>query len=386
MRLRLLDLLVCPITKTPLKIIIWQEKKNSLDDSVLQKITELGLSRESFEREIISGALLNEKEKIYYPIYNGVPRLLTYKSGVFDEFIKVFQDKIDKDLQGYSAPELQPPVGEASVIQSFSKEWLDYDWDPKKYWRINYEVMYEAMEYLLDLKNKNIHNKLVLEVGIGIGGIADSISRKNGCELVGVDLSYAVDGAYRNFHNNLFFHIVQSSAFRLPFEDAKFDYIYTHGVLHHSSDPKTCFMNVSKLTKSDGYLYVWLYSDTSENRNLLRRSLMVMEKLLRPVIWPLPQKIQNIALFPLSLLYILHQNIFLVRQDPNMVKYTLREAYHAARDRFTPRYAFRYSEAELQSWFTKAGYHNFLLSSQRKAPNYITHEFSLATAIIGQKK
>ena len=386
MRSRLLDFLVCPVTKTPLKLIIWEKTENKMDENALNKITNLDISKELFDTEIINGILINESEKIYYPIYNGVPRMLTYSCGVFEEFNEKFKDKLEKEFKGYSTPDLEPAIGEKSVIRSFSTEWLEYDWKPEKYWRVSSEVMYKAIRFMLDLGNKKIQNKSVLEVGIGIGGIANSISNEESCELIGMDLSYAVDAAYKNFEQNLFFHIVQASAFKLPFNDNIFDYVYSHGVLHHSSDPKTCFLNVSKLVKSKGYLYVWLYSDTSENRNLLRRSLMILEKVLRPIIWPMPQAIQNIALFPLALLYIVHQNLIQALQDSDMVKFSFREAFHAARDRFTPRYAFRYSERELAEWFSSAGYNNLLLSSKRNPPNRVIYEFCLATAIIGQKK
>ncbi len=385
MRLRLLDYLLCPITNTPLKIKVWEEENNDISEISLARINDLKLSKELFEKEIITGVLINEEEKLYFPIYRGVPRLLTYDCGVFDDFKQTNKSKIEKELKGYSTPNLKAPLGENSVIRSFSKEWLNYDWDPEKYWRMNSDVMYDAMRFMLDLDNKSISYKSVLEIGIGIGGLANSFASRENCELVGVDLGYAVDGAYRNFHDNLFLHIVQASAFRLPFKENDFDYVYSHGVLHHSSDPKVCFMNVSKLAKPNGFLYVWLYSDTSENRNLLRRLIMIMEKIFRPIIWPLPSSIQNIALFPLSLLYIIHQNFILARKDASMVKFSWREAYHAARDRFTPRYAFRYSEKELSEWFVYAGYSKLLYSSNRQPPNYVTEEFCLATAIIGQK-
>lgn len=315
MRERLLNFLVCPITRSPLRLVIWDEKPNKVSEYHKAKLEAMSLSVKLFEKEIINGALINDPDKIYYPVYKGIPRMLTYSCGVFEDFNREFHHKIKMELEGYSLPDLQAPVGEKSVIKSFSKEWLDYDWDPEKYWRINSEEMYKTIRFMLDLENKSVENKYVLEVGIGIGGIANSVCENNGCELVGIDLSYAVDGAYKNFGSNILFHIVQASAFNLPFKEKNFDYVYSHGVLHHSSDPKICFQNVSKLVKPSGYLYVWLYSDTSENRNLLRRVLMILEKVLRPVIWPLPQTIQNLALFPLSLLYLVHQNFFQKYRD-----------------------------------------------------------------------
>ncbi len=386
MRLRLLSFLVCPISGNFLDLLIWEERKNLLDQSSLEKIKGQGLDNELFETEIINGVLLNKKDKIYYPIYNGVPRMLTYNCGVFTDFYKKFRSRIEKELTGYSLPSLTPPIGEESVIRSFSKEWLTYDWDPTKYWKIDSEHMYKSMRFMLQLEEINIKNKLVLEVGIGIGGIANSISSNEGCELIGIDLSYAVDAAYKNFQHNLFFHIVQASAFNLPFKCYSFYYVYSQGVLHHSSDPRQCFVNVSKLPQKKGFFYVWLYNDTSEHRNFLRKSIMIIEKFLRPLIWPLPQIIQNILLAPIVVSYLFHQNILEVHKDKKIVRYSFREALHAARDRFTPKYAYRYSEKAVAEWYESEDFTNLIFLSKKQTNDYFMKELSRATAIIGQRK
>lgn len=385
MKIRLLDFLVCPIDKSELKLIVWEEKVNKLSEDDLHRISKLNCNKQSFEREIISGVLKNINMNIYYPIYKGVPRMLTYSSGVLEDFRREFKDRIESELKGFSSPSFAPPLGEESVIRSFSTEWLEYDWDPNKYWKTDSNTVYKSMRYMLDIDNKPIENKSVLEVGIGIGGIANYFSSVEKCELVGIDLSYAVDGAYRNFNDNIFFHIVQASAFNLPLKDYAFDYIYSHGVLHHSSDPKICFQNVSKTPKKDGYFYLWLYNDKSENQTLFRRILMIIEKIFRPIIYPLPQSVQKFVLIPIALLYFFHQNI-LKANDKNLVRYTYREALHAARDRFTPKYAFRYSEKEVISWFEDAGFYNIKPSAKTSHPDYLTRDFYVATVMIAQRK
>ena len=384
MRERLLEFLICPIDKTNLEILVWEEKDNKLTEADLDRIKNLGGDRKQFEKEIISGVLINRSRKIYYPIYNGVPRMLTYDCKVFDIFKEKFSAKIKQEFKGYETPSLFPPVGEESVIRSFSKEWLDYNWDPNKYWKIKPELMYKSMRFMLDIDNKPVKNKSMLEIGIGIGGIADYFSSKELSELVGIDLSYAVDAAYNNFGENKFLHIVQASAIRLPLKDNSFDYVYSQGVLHHSSDPRECFREVCKTAKEKGYFYVWLYNDVNENRNLLRSSIMMMEKMLRPLIWPMPHFLQSVVLAPIALLYIIYENLSQM-SNKEMVRYSWREAFHSARDRFTPRYAFRYSEEEIAGWFKEAGYDNLSKISQRKIPDYLGHDFYLATAMIGQK-
>lgn len=64
MKLRLLDFLVCPISHTELKIKIWEEKNNNLSEESLNRIKDLSLSAELFEREIITGVLINEEKNI----------------------------------------------------------------------------------------------------------------------------------------------------------------------------------------------------------------------------------------------------------------------------------------------------------------------------------
>jgi ubiquinone/menaquinone biosynthesis C-methylase UbiE/uncharacterized protein YbaR (Trm112 family) len=384
MKLRTLDFVNCPIHKEQLKLIVWEEKRNSLDASALERMNRLNLDPELFLCEVITGALLNEREKIYYPIIYGIPRLLTYNCDIFEKFKDKYSEKISADLKDYSLPNLRPPKGEETVIRSFSQEWIDYDWDPNKYWKINADLMHHSMHYMLDFDNKSVKDKIVLEVGIGIGGIANRISIEDECELVGVDLGYAVDAAYKNFGSNPFFYIVQASAFALPFKDESFDYTYSQGVLHHSSDPRKCFANVSKTVKKKGFFYVWLYNFKSEKRNVLRKILMITENISRPLIWPLPVRVQNIVLFPIALFYVIHQNIMV--SDKKQIKYKYREALHAARDRFTPRYAFRYPEEEVLNWFSEEGFDNLYPSSKRNFPEYVLPEFYLATTVIGQKK
>jgi hypothetical protein len=137
------------------------------------------------------------------------------------------------------------------------------------------------------------------------------------------------------------------------------------------------------LPKRGGRLYIWVYSPTSENRSPLRRALMMMENALRPLIWPLPEQLQRIALLPIVPLYLLHQNVLVRGREDDFIRYGWREALHAARDRFTPRYAYRHSEEEVSSWFNAAGYHDLQIASRRARPAFVPPGFVVATAVDG---
>jgi SAM-dependent methyltransferase len=221
-----------------------------------------------------------------------------------------------------------------------------------------------------------------LEVGIGVGGIADHVARKEECELVGIDLSYAADSAYKHFGGRAFLHIVQASAFAPPFPENVFDLVYSQGVLHHTFSTKTAFEHICKLPKVGGRLYVWVYSEKDEQRTMIRRIIMLMETLIRPLCWRLPESLQTVTLLPIIPLYLIHQNLQ-ARCKAGYVRFGWREAMHAARDRFTPRYVHRHTEEEICDWFRQAGYAELQCASKRDRPNFVPIPFVSATAVDG---
>ena len=103
-------------------------------------------------------------------------------------------------------------------------------------------------------------------------------------------------------------------------------------------------------------MYIWVYSHEAEERSLERRALMTVERFLRPIIWRLPTVLQTVVLIPVVPLYLVRQNLFRDRRKPGFVRYGLREAVHAGRDRLTPRYAHRHSDDEVSGWIRDAGY------------------------------
>ncbi len=384
MKRRFLHFAACPIDHSDLELISWESRDVELSSVDLELAAECGVDPEEIKEEIISGVLLNRSRKIYYPIYNGVPRLLTFRTKVSEIFEEKFREKLREVCPEFSLPSEEPATGEADVLRSFSEEWVDYDWDGDTYWNLSAEDMFESMELMLDVKDRPFRNKQILEVGIGIGGIADHMTRSQRCELVGLDLSYAVDGAFTHFSRNPLMHIVQASAFAPPFKAETFDFVYSQGVIHHTYSTKTAFDNLSKLPKKDGRLYIWVYSPYDESRTLNRRVIMGMETVLRPVIWRLPTLLQNVCLLPLIPLYMVHQAAMVkTRADEKQVRYGPREALHAARDRFTPRYIHRHTDEEIMQWFEAAGYSDLQCASKRDLPEFVPESFRSCAGVDG---
>ncbi len=345
----------------------------------------MGLDAALFERIVTSGLLVNHRLKVYYPIVRGVPRLLVFPSAVVRQFAEKHRQRLENELPGYSPSSEAGEPGEEAVLRSFSREWLNYDWDERAYWGQSADDLYRSMAFALDLEGKDLRDRLVLEVGIGIGGIADHLSRSLECEVVGIDLSYAVDAAHRNFKENPLFHIVQASAFAPPFAGGSFDYVFSQGVLHHTYSTEAAFHAITKLPRDGGRLYVWLYSHRDEARTLKRRVLFGVERVLRPVYSRLPEPLQTIALAPWAPLYIGHQWLA-ARGNDQLATYSWREAMHAARDRWTPRFVHRHADEEVAGWFDAAGYDGLTYISRRPAPEYVPESFTAAVGIEGERK
>src|SRR5262249_44492865 len=103
-----------------------------------------------------------------------------------------------------------------------------------------------------------LKGQLVLDAGVGAGRYAEVVSRW-GAEVVGVDLTAAVDAAYQNVGTRSGIHLVQADIFALPFRDDTFDVVYSIGVLHHTPSPPDAFRCVSRTVRKGGTMAVYIY-------------------------------------------------------------------------------------------------------------------------------
>jgi SAM-dependent methyltransferase len=169
----------------------------------------------------------------------------------------------------------------------------------------------------------------------------------------------------------------------LRFREATFDLVYSHGVLHHTFSTKKAFDSVSRYPKTGGRLYVLVYNPSSEKRNFIRSGLMLLENVIRPFCWRLPESWQTVVITPIIPLYIFHQSLVAWTKWSGYIKYGWREALHAARDRFTPRFAYRHSYDEVASWFRDSGYVDLQITRNRQPSDFVPEELLLSTGVQG---
>ena len=294
---------------------------------------------------------------------------------------------IERSLSGFRLQAIAPSPGELDVLRTFSDEWKGYGWTEDAYWDTTSENMLRCMQYVLGTDRHPLRGQLVLEVGIGIGGIANAVARAERCELIGMDLGYAVDDAAQLFGSNPLLHIVQGSLFFPPFRQGTFDFVYSQGVMHHTHSTKQAFDSVARLPRVNGRLYVWVYSKDAERESMLRRFLQAVESAIRPTVWRLPAPLQTLALLPLVPGYMAYQNFYRrQRFGPSVARYGYREAMHAARDRFTPRFAHRHDYEEVASWFRAAGYDYLELLRDERPPEGVSPSYAINVGISGRRR
>ncbi len=127
--------------------------------------------------------------------------------------------------------------------------------------------------------------KQVLEIGVGNG--ADGVMfALNGGIYTGVDLTEAALEATRSHFEvlGLTGTFRKENAERLGFPDEMFDWVYSHGVLHHTPHTQTAIDEVWRVLKPNGRAIIMLYHKVSFNyyvRIMIYMRLRVLASICR---------------------------------------------------------------------------------------------------------
>jgi SAM-dependent methyltransferase len=81
-----------------------------------------------------------------------------------------------------------------------------------------------------------------------------------GAEVIGIDVSAAVDRAFANTAHLERAHVVQGDIFRLPLVRSTFDFAYSLGVLHHLPDTGQGLASLARHVRPGGTVITWLYA------------------------------------------------------------------------------------------------------------------------------
>jgi SAM-dependent methyltransferase/uncharacterized protein YbaR (Trm112 family) len=377
---RFAEYLWCPCCQNKLDIVSIEEYKVKLETKDYTTGEHLGIQPDRLNEYIETGTLLCRDCKHWYPILYGLPVILPYETPIVHEFLQKHGKALPKD---YVSPKEMPRLGEKFVLKSFSKEWLEYNYDGV-IWGWSYEDREKTFLTEMGFKSGEIKGVRFLEIGCGLG-VTTSFAQKNyKSDAVGVDLSLAVLKATDYYRKNPFLHFLQTTLFQLPFKEYFFDMLYSHGVLHHTYSTKEAFKAISRYCKPNGWTYIWVYGKGGQTNSWDRKMGHYAEVFLRPMLSRLPSKVATIFLSPIALGYMLLNSI-LRRHNPTLQPYNFKRALHAARDRFTPLYAHRQSYEEVEGWFAEFGFKNIQRVDWHTVPPAVHALFRGAVGVRGQR-
>jgi len=151
----------------------------------------------------------------------------------------------------------------------------------------NFFSEYDAQKYRLEthipvcLAGLDVDGRRVLEVGLGQGAESELLIRR-GAHWSGVDVT---DTSVERVRKRLqlrslpFVSLQRGSVLGLPFPDASFDVVFSHGVLHHVPDISSAQREIHRVLAANGELVVMVYARWSLNYliciALLRRLALI---------------------------------------------------------------------------------------------------------------
>ena len=206
--------------------------------------------------DIIEGQLACEACKNIFPIVRGVPRFAT--------------------------PEQLEP-DKAATAENFGWQWQHFTHGDELY-------ADQFLGWIAPVRPDFFREKVVLEGGCGKGRHTLLAAGWGAREVIGVDLSDAVETAFAATRKLENAHIVQADIYHLPFPRV-FDYAFSVGVLHHLPDPAKGFYSLASKVKAGGHVSAWVYG--AENNEWITR-------LINPLRERFSSRIDRRALLQLS--------------------------------------------------------------------------------------
>lgn len=277
------------------------------------------------EKQIIEGVLSCRKCEREYKVIRGVPR--------FADLEKIEQDKLE-------------------TAENFGWQWTHFTQADAKYNE-------QFLGWLQPVEKEFFKDKLVLEGGCGKGRHTSLAAEWGAKEVVGIDLSAAVESAFQATKHLPNAHIVQADIFKLPFKKT-FDYAFSVGVLHHTPDPQRAFVSLAGKVKKGGAISAWIYG--AENNEWITSYVNPVRekftsKMGQPTLYQL-SKLPTLGVFLASkLIYkpldktALGKRLFYTDYLTHLGTFGWREQHNIVFDHLVAPTAFYISKTEFEDWW-----------------------------------
>jgi ubiquinone/menaquinone biosynthesis C-methylase UbiE/uncharacterized protein YbaR (Trm112 family) len=198
--------------------------------------------------DVKSGWLVSEDGANRYPVSGGIPRFVPQAN---------YADSFGMQWNRFRQTQLDSFSGQAISARRF---WKATGWSPN-----------------------DLRGQWVLDVGCGAGRFAE-VALEAGANVVALDYSSAVDACFGNLRSHPSLHVVQGDIYALPFDAARFKFVYSLGVLQHTPDVAAAFAALPPMVSAGGRLCVDYYQKSW-------KSLLHLKYWLRPVTTRMPSPV-----------------------------------------------------------------------------------------------
>lgn len=324
----LLDILVDPISKTPLQV---EEHRCGAGGSIVEGV-------------------LRSPEGRSYTITNGIPRFV------------LTEDNDQKQTgSSFGFKWQQRHTYESPQMRSTTQQWL---------------VQRYGFKSVDEMRGFFGSRRRILDAGCG-SGFSTSLWMNpswEGSAWIGVDISTAIDVAQERlgFIDNT--HFIQADILQLPFLENTFDTIFSEGVLHHTPSTELALKSVLRVLEAGGEILFYVYRKKGPIREFSDDYIRDIVSSLDPqeawaVLRPLTRLGQALAELHAEIQVpedIPYLGIKAGRYDVQRLIYwhfaklywneafSFEENNHVNFDWYHPRYAHRHTEAEIRRWCDEA--------------------------------
>lgn len=215
--------------------------------------------------EIMEGELNCSRCRERFPITRGIPRFASL-------------DKIEAE--------------KAATAANFGWQWQHFTQEDKRYAE-------QFLGWIAPVGPEFFSGKIVLEGGCGKGRHTQLAAGWGARDVIGIDLSAAVEIAFAATRHLENAHIIQADIYCLPLAK-NFDYAFSVGVLHHLPDPRAGFKSLAGKVKTGGHISAWVYG--AENNEWITNWISPLRTRLTSRLNP--RSLLQISKLPASLIFL----------------------------------------------------------------------------------
>jgi len=265
---------------------------------------------------------------------------------------------------------------EKQTINSYSFLWDKENKQNRKRDKTHFEILQNVLDEQI------IKVGVGLEVGCGVGHDIEYMAEthpKN--KFIAIDFTcsiFKVKNRLKHLNNIQF---VRASALDLPFKKKSFDFIYSFGVLHHTTDPATGLHEINRVLKEKTAAVLYLYENHEDN--IIKFYMLKIITRIRKITVMLPNKILFFLCIVFSpVVYFLFSAPAKFLNKFNKTKFIAQKLpFNFGRhpfnlvgdlfDRFATPIEFRYGKRKLISALKKAKFNNFKLNKIPDAAGWV---------------